>query len=443
MSTPIAVAQPTTCANDVQFVGAPGSGENPAMNGVLGPTVEGLFTATKSVVEKAGRTVGLTPINYPAEDVSILTSDVPRYFRGLSDGVELTMRSLDQLVTDPSCSDVRIVLGGYSQGAMVMHRVLRRLEDTRYDSLRNRIDAAVLIADGDKVTNDRVKAFGSAGNGSHGLGVDFPAISGSSATKLSSKWGSRVKSICNSGDALCAYGSVLAPVQLPVFLAGNGVSTHKSYVHGGMPEIVAALKSVKFTFPSDKPIFTSTTDYFMQTYTESRTTLNARAGRGCTVEWSAARGLPPGLLLSKEGALIGIPTEIGKFKFSVTMESMCSYPRKQVAARASITVTVSPGVPPPDPSRISYEVTVGTNYNSGECMNCDPNYRGYVVAGADQLKSLGFRIVDDGRVFTGTANKPGHADWAVGHKDASGRPIIDPTTGQPSVQLFRLIAVQR
>nr|WP_296775895.1 cutinase family protein [Rhodococcus sp. (in: high G+C Gram-positive bacteria)] len=433
-------AQTTICAHDVQFFGAAGSGENPNMDNSMGRTVEAIRDSLKVAVAKVGGTVGETAINYRANSVDVIAYDMPRYFDALQDGVDITMARIDQFAADPGCADVRIVLGGFSQGAMVMHRVLKKLEDKRYDGLRARIDGAILIADGDKIADDRTKTYGTAGNGSHGLGVDFPALSGSSNVKFSSKWGSKISSVCTSGDVLCSYGKLLAPVQWPVFIAAGGIGVHNSYASRYLGDLQTAVSKIKISIPTIKPALVSTNEYFGQTYSAMTWGLQTSAGRGCTVAVSA-KNAPPGLSVS-DNTLAGTPTKTGKFKVTLSMKSTCTSPRKPVSSSTTIIVTITEGTPPPAPGRSSYEIKVGQFYDSGKENCTDPNFVGYVAAGADQLKSLGLTIVSDCRAFYGTAKIAGFADWDLGHKDARGNPILDPATGKPQVSLFRLIAVK-
>ena len=96
----VAVAQPGSCP-DTEVVFARGTNEAPGV-GLTGQAfVDSLQT------HLTGRTVDVRPVDYPAS---------MDFHRGI-DGVIDTMNTIS--ATAANCSDTRIVLGGYSQGAAV------------------------------------------------------------------------------------------------------------------------------------------------------------------------------------------------------------------------------------------------------------------------------------------------------------------------------------
>jgi predicted esterase len=66
-------------------------------------------------------------VDYPAD--TVVSKDfllkIDEYFTGISNGVGFVRRTLRQRAE--ACPYERIVLAGYSQGAMVMHRALNEL----------------------------------------------------------------------------------------------------------------------------------------------------------------------------------------------------------------------------------------------------------------------------------------------------------------------------
>jgi Cutinase len=101
------------------------------------------------------------------------------------------------------CPASKVVLAGYSQGAMVVHRNLQALADGP------NVASALLIADGDRLPDDNVITMGSVtatpGKGK-GVAQDWPILAHAPA-KLPLTIGSRTISVCDRGDAVCDYDS--------------------------------------------------------------------------------------------------------------------------------------------------------------------------------------------------------------------------------------------
>ena len=150
------------------------------------------FTAPVSVV-------------YPADPVSEITEKghYTQYFDHLWQGVAEARQALTERATQ--CPNERIVLAGYSQGAMVMHRVLRNVTTEDVSEfltfgILQRIDAAILVADGDRYPYDTTTNFGSALDNAHGGGRFDATIT---LAKLPSTFGAKTMSICNADDIIC------------------------------------------------------------------------------------------------------------------------------------------------------------------------------------------------------------------------------------------------
>jgi virginiamycin B lyase len=180
------------------------------------------------VKDLAGRkTLDIVPVRYDSTDVETLVLDHARYFANLGTGVKWTLSKLSEMAT--ACPRQQIVLAGYSQGAMVMHRVVHML-GTKTQIL-SRVSAVVLIADGDQVPRDNVTRFGTAPPSALGAGLYFPAVSGSGKAGFSTVTGPRVLSICNTGDIVCDTK--------PSDLVQGGVHIHLHYA-GTAPVLMAA-----------------------------------------------------------------------------------------------------------------------------------------------------------------------------------------------------------
>ena len=145
----------------------------------LGQQVAHVRKWLKQRILPAGFTLASSPVDYPARGTDILVprgSDlvgglgaygrrIKSYFDGLSEGVGEAKAYLQ--ARQAACPDEVIVLAGYSQGAMVMHRLLLKLDD----GVAKRVAAVVLIADGDRRPNARGKVIGSPAAGAGGQGI--------------------------------------------------------------------------------------------------------------------------------------------------------------------------------------------------------------------------------------------------------------------------------
>lgn len=224
------VAVPTAAAGqcaDVLFLGARGSGQpGPGAHGGWSPTAvdpNGLGGTVRASLSRfrqalsARRSIAVVSLDYPAERVSTRAWHTPghSYWAGLELGVSGAAAQLRRAAV--SCPDQRFVLSGYSQGAMVLHRLVRRL-DAHDPDLLARVDAVLLIGDGDRVSHDRTRKFGSMHSSGHGVGLS-PLVIGASESgtgKFSPRAGRLVLEVCNRNDSVCDY-------------PGRATSPHLSY----------------------------------------------------------------------------------------------------------------------------------------------------------------------------------------------------------------------
>jgi cutinase len=98
--TPIPYAAAEPCS-DVEVVFARGTFEPPGLGGIGQSFVDAVRSQAK------GKTVSVYPVNYPA------STDFPTAVQGIRDAANRIE------ATAASCSDTKIVLGGFSQGAAV------------------------------------------------------------------------------------------------------------------------------------------------------------------------------------------------------------------------------------------------------------------------------------------------------------------------------------
>lgn len=209
---------------DVLLLGARGSGQWAAGHDDdrgYGPQVRIAVDRLVADLRADGVTTLDQPVDYPAEGMQTFAVNPKKYWAGVEKGVTWVQQRVSSFRA--SCPTSSVALLGYSQGSIVMHRVLQRGVDGT--SNRSWLGAAVLIADADRVAFDNTTNHGSAGAGTTGMAQKAGSVSGSSSTKLASWSSDLVHSVCNEGDTFCSN------------TANN--STH--YGYKGTPEVLEAL----------------------------------------------------------------------------------------------------------------------------------------------------------------------------------------------------------
>ena len=232
---------------DVLFLAARGSGEpgpggenqNPddTRQGV-GQAVHAAYVDFKTQLEQGdGRTV-TEPISivYPADHVwKIVQGQLDEYIEHLWAGVTETRRALTERADQ--CPNERIVLAGYSQGAMIMHRLVTNATTDGADTLLDqavldRIDATILIGDGDRIANGATTKGGSAPNHAAGIGQRDATVE---REVLNNTVTTKTISVCQKDDPVCDFRFPLECVglQLGACLLAHygygGFVTHTSY----------------------------------------------------------------------------------------------------------------------------------------------------------------------------------------------------------------------
>ena len=185
---------------DVEVTFARGTDEPPGVGGVGQEFVDSLRS------QVGGRSVGVYPVNYPATD-----DWAPSASAGASDA----SAHVESMAAN--CPNTRLVLGGYSQGAMVIDLItIARASVAGFI-------AATLPAD----VADHVAAVAVFGNPTDRLLGPISAIS---------PWyGQKAIDMCAPGDPICSPGGGLAlPTHDEVFSAA-----HLSYKGSGMPSQAA------------------------------------------------------------------------------------------------------------------------------------------------------------------------------------------------------------
>ena len=257
-------SQPGTLSSctPVFYIGARGSGETGpgSKNGWdktkdpsgFGPEVDNVYTQLRIALGQSN--IQPDPLNYAADPVpgvkQIRNGALTGYFKDLSVGVSQAMNDLTKQAS--SCPGQEIILAGYSQGSMVMHRVLHQLSASATgQQILSRVAVAVLIADGDQVSRDHEVMDGSAWHIAFGIGQADKGVSGSSGKKFSRSLGVRVIRVCKAGDLVCDFGTaagvdILRAVVLKDLSPKDytkGIDIHTSYP-GSKPLLQAARQAI-------------------------------------------------------------------------------------------------------------------------------------------------------------------------------------------------------
>jgi cutinase len=203
LSAPILTA-PASAAScpDVEVTFARGTDEPPGVGAVGQAFIDSLRS------QVGGRSLEVYAVNYPAGD-----DFAPSASAGASDA----QAHVQSVVAN--CPNTRIVLGGYSLGAMVIDLVtIARLPVVG-------LIPATLTAD----EADHVAALAFFGNPSD-------RYLGAPVSEVSPWYGAKAIDLCAPGDPVCTPGGPLAlPSHDELFSAG-----HLSYAQSGMPGQAAA-----------------------------------------------------------------------------------------------------------------------------------------------------------------------------------------------------------
>jgi hypothetical protein len=216
-----AQAQASQNCTRVEFLGARGSGQPLDTAGPyrgFGPEAYKVVATIAAKLSPKKITYGEEASTYPADTVTDLRptlrelagfpgslrryyrDHVQRYLSSISTGVDFVLADVKKRIA--ACGDAqKLVLVGYSQGAMVLHQA----EDYLYAHDRaalGHIIGTVLIADGDRVPNSKARRFGSAAAGGEGLQVYLRHFS----DRLDVPLPATTASLCNAGDLVCDFG---------------------------------------------------------------------------------------------------------------------------------------------------------------------------------------------------------------------------------------------
>lgn len=223
----VGVAHAEPGCPDVHWIGTAGSGErdDPTAYGGMGRVIFQSYRDLAQQVQRDGRSITAEAVDYPAKAVPA-DGDLLGW-AGFMSSVDAGTAALGTQYASfaQRCPATKVVLAGYSQGAMVVHRNLQVLADSP------NVAAALLVADGDRLPDDNVITMGSvAATPGKGKGVaqDWPTLAHAPA-KLPLTIGKRTISVCDRGDAVCDYVSDSQQV------TPAAVAIHTSYATSTSP----------------------------------------------------------------------------------------------------------------------------------------------------------------------------------------------------------------
>jgi hypothetical protein len=216
-------ANAVSACPDVHWIGAAGSGQRDgyelAANDGMGEIVYQSYLALQQQLAQEGRTITAEAVDYPAKDVpdDAGIGDWLNYMGSVDAGTAALGGQYAAFTAQ--CPTSKVVLAGYSQGAMIVHRNLAAI------GADPNLAASLLIADGDRHPDDSTVNIGSASPSpkkTGGAAQDWPILAHAPA-KLPANIGTRTISVCDAGDAVCDYNPDAEKV------SAMAVAIHKSY----------------------------------------------------------------------------------------------------------------------------------------------------------------------------------------------------------------------
>lgn len=217
-----AVAEPA-CA-DVHWIGAAGSGQRDgaqlAAYGGMGDVVYDSYQQLSGQLAASGKTMTAEAVQYPAAPVPLAggIGGWMNFMDSVQDGTDATADQLEAFTE--RCPLTKVVLAGYSQGAMVVHRNLHDLAD------HPQVAAALLVADGDRLPADTTIKMGSTAalpGAGKGVAQEHSFLASTDTSPLDPVMGARTVSVCDIGDPVCDYNPDIDEVP------ASAIAIHTAY----------------------------------------------------------------------------------------------------------------------------------------------------------------------------------------------------------------------
>jgi hypothetical protein len=246
---------------DFHWIGAAGSGQRDGAgltsNGGMGPVVYKSFQQLQADLAASGQTITAEAVQYPAVPVPLGggLGGWMGFMDSVEAGTDATATQFEAFTE--RCPTTKVVLAGYSQGAMVIHRNLHDLADDPH------VAAALLIADGDRLPVDTTINLGStasqtAGVPSAGKGVaqEHSFLASAPTSTLPPQIGARTVSVCDVGDPVCdadpdAETDALSPAALAIHTSYAPASSGAHAWGAPLYQLVASASQNGPAVPSD------------------------------------------------------------------------------------------------------------------------------------------------------------------------------------------------
>lgn len=233
----------TTC-KDVHFVSVRGSGQTASGPNDFSesPETRRMWKGAESAAALRGLTMGRYQLDYAATGVDVLGKDlgwnwwlVVNHWRWLDGNLDAFYENITEYVSGAevgvgrlynhvykyvetckhSGARPRVILSGYSQGAMVIHEFLRRLDVSSHGDVKRAIAGVGLVADPQRVSNSKAKSAGGAPRAGYGVcpaldrGNNVTCFPPRKTKDIPRRFRDRTYSICYRGDLVCDTKSVL------------------------------------------------------------------------------------------------------------------------------------------------------------------------------------------------------------------------------------------
>jgi cutinase len=219
-------ASAAPACGDYHFIGAAGSGQRDGAglttNGGMGGVMYQSYLQLRDELAASGRTITAEAVQYPAAPVPLEggIGGWMDFMDSVKDGTDAAAKQFEAFTAQ--CPTTKVVLAGYSQGAMVIHRNLEDLADDPH------VAAALLVADGDRLPLDTTINMGSTAivpNAGKGVAQEHSFLASAPTSKLPQAIGARTVSVCDLGDPVCDYD----PDTTTDALSPAALAIHTSY----------------------------------------------------------------------------------------------------------------------------------------------------------------------------------------------------------------------
>ncbi len=199
-----AAEQKLECSHgDIVYIGVRGSGQTSGM----GEQTWNYFNQSlRPAAQRAGLDARSVHIDYTAAPINQFTPfDIGGYIGSYNVGLQVLESKVRLTLNEfewagHGCDNAKIVVSGYSQGALIVHRLLQR--QASITGFANHFGGAILFADPDRFRNDGLqKSIVGLGQG---IAQSLPGT-GASRSPLTGRFSTNSYSICAATDLVCDF----------------------------------------------------------------------------------------------------------------------------------------------------------------------------------------------------------------------------------------------